>query len=609
MKEFFRSFFASSLAILIAGFIAAIIFAAIVGGAIESAFGDLANADKGKVEITDETVLQIQFNEQISDRKPSGEDFAAIINGASVMGLDDILQNIEWAQTDERVQGILIDVTFIPAGWATLEEIRDALESFKESGKFVIAYSEIYTHSSYYLASVADEIYLYPEGGMMFQGFHSELAFVKGMMEMLEIDMQIIRGSNNKFKSAVEPLIGTEMSDANREQTLRFLSGMWDHMINGISDSRGISAQQLNMIADSIMVRTSEDAVELGMVDGTMYKDELLANLESKLELEEDEEVNLVSLSQYIKSSDYKKKKGLEKPEEKPTDDVAVIYCIGGIESGQGDDMTIGSERISQAIRDARLDDDVKAVVLRVNSPGGSALASDVIWREVLLTREVKPVVVSMGDVAASGGYYISCGADYIFAQPNTITGSIGVFGIIPNMQDFWNNKLGVTFDGVGTNANSNFGSMNRPLTEEEFNLIQEGVDDIYSDFIQKVADGRGMTSADVDSIGQGRVWSGVDALDIGLVDELGGIEDAIAYAAELAELEEGTYNTTSLPEQESNPFLEMIEQMEDMEGAKAAYLEQYGIDEDMMQFLRYAKSLKNMEGVQALLPYYIEIK
>lgn len=612
MKEFFRSFLASSLAVIIAGLIAAIIFAAIVGGAIQSALGDLDFDKGGKTKVTENTVLQIQLDDQISERKPGGSDFAAILNSEGVMGLDEILENIEWAKTDSRIEGIMIDVTMIPAGWATLEEVRNALIDFKASGKWVIAYSEYYTHSSYYLASVADEIYLYPEGGMVFQGYHSELAFVKGMLEKLEIDMQIIRGSNNKFKSAVEPLINTEMSDANREQTLRFLTTMWNHMISGISEERGISVDELNIIADSVLLRTADDAVTYGLVDGVMYKDELLANIDSKLELAEEEEVNMVTLAQYIRSSDYKKRKHSEgeddEKKDKPKNEVAVVYCVGGIESGDGDDMTIGSERISQAIRDARLDDDVKAIVLRVNSPGGSALASDVIWREVVLAQEVKPVVVSMGDVAASGGYYISCAADYIFAQPNTITGSIGVFGVLPNMQGFWNNKLGVTFDGVGTNDNSNFGSLNRPLTDEEFKLIQEGVDDIYGDFIGKVADGRGMTPADVDSIGQGRVWSGVDAIEIGLVDELGGLEDAIAYAANLAELEDGDYKTTSLPEQEENPFMEIMAQMEDMD-ARTQILEEIGVNDDMLMFWQYATSLKNMEGYQARMPYYITIE
>ncbi len=411
-----------------------------------------------------------------------------------------------------------------------------------------MAYSEYYSHYTYYIATAADEIFLYPEGEMDFKGLRTELMFFKGALEKMEVVPQIIRGSNNKFKSAMEPFMYDKMSDANREQIMKYLNSMWGHMLTGISESRDISVDQLNLLADSMKIQSTADAIAYKLIDKAMYKDEILAELRSKLDIGADDDIETANLEDYmdVEDPDQKLKEALGKD---TGDKVAIVYATGSIEGGNGDNETIGSERISRAIRKARLDSTIKAVVLRVNSPGGSALASDVMWREMILCKEKKPVVVSMGDVAASGGYYIACPADKIFANPTTITGSIGVFGLMPYAGDFFENKLGITTDRAMTNDHADMGSPFRMLSDYEFNTIQKGVDKIYDQFTSKVAEGRGMTQAEVDDIGQGRVWTGIDAKEVGLVDELGGLSAAIAYAAETAELDD--YDVTTFPKKE----------------------------------------------------------
>jgi protease IV len=544
------------------------------------------------------TVLQLKLDEIISDRSSSnpfsGFNFATMSSNTTP-GLNEILESLEKAKNDENIKGIYLELGDVPSGIATLEEIRNALLDFKKSGKFIISYAEDYTQKAYYIASVADSIFLHPEGQLVFKGLNGEIMFYKGLLEKLDVDVQVIR--HGKFKSAVEPFILDKMSDANKEQTLKYLSSIWDHLLDGISASRGLTKDELNMIADSFKIQTAEDAVTYKLIDKLLYKDGILAELRSKLGIGENDKISMMSISKYVDAPD-NSKKDLAKSKDK----IAVIYALGEIQSGKGDDETIGSETISEAIRKARLDSNVKAVVLRINSPGGSALASDVIWREVVLTKKVKPVVASMGDVAASGGYYIACAASKIIASPNTITGSIGVFGLVPNLQGLYNKQLGITFDNVKTNNYADFGTLNRPLTGSETDIYQSNVENVYQTFITHVAEGRNMSTDQVDSIGQGRVWSGADAKDIGLVDEFGGLTKAIETAALLAKIE--NYRIVSYPEQK-DPFTKIIEELSGKSDNSVLLKKEFG---DVYEYYKFIKDVKEMQGVQARLPYLINI-
>ncbi len=416
--------------------------------------------------------------------------------------------------------------------------------------------------------------------------------FFKGSLDKLGIEAQIIKVGT--YKSAVEPFILEKMSEPNRRQVTSFLGSMYDHFLTKISESRKISKPTLFSIADSAKVRDPKDAVAFKMVDGLLYKDQVLDELKSRTGIDKKKDVKSVSIEEYAAKGD--------KDNSTSSNRIAVIYANGEIISGEGNDNTMGSERISRAIRKARTDDKVKAVVIRVNSPGGSALASDVMWREVVLTKKVKPVIVSMGDVAASGGYYIACAADSIFAQPNTITGSIGVFGIIPNMQKFFNDKLGITFDGVKTGKYADLGDVSRPLTEDEKLIFQHEVNKTYNTFTKKVADGRKKSQAYIDSIGQGRVWSGTEALNNGLVDRLGDIDDAIASAAKKAKLSE--YKIVSYPTQ-VDPFKSFFDNSADKVRIYFAKKE-LG---DNFTYYEQLKSALSATGIQTRIPYNITVR
>ena len=552
---------------------------------------------KEVVVVPENSILQLKLNEEIADRSSSNPfnnfDFSSFKTSKSP-GLNEILQNIKKAKTDDNIKGIFLDLGTIPSGIATMEEIRNALLDFKSSKKFIVSYSEEYTQKAYYIASVSDKVYLYPEGALDFKGLNGEVMFFKGLLDKLDVDVQILR--HGKFKSAVEPFVLDKMSEPNKEQTLKYISGIWNQMLEGISESRKMSVFQLNGIADSFKIQKAQDAVTYKLVDKLMYKDELLAEFRNLLGIGKNDKINSISLQKYVSVPDKTKKI------HKTKDKIAVIYALGEIVSGKGDDETIGSDRISEAIRKARLDSTVKAIVLRVNSPGGSALASDVIWREVTLSKKTKPVVVSMGDLAASGGYYIACAATRIVADPTTLTGSIGVFGLIPNLKGLYNNKLGVSFDNVKTNNYADIGSTYRPLTNSEENIYQTSVENIYETFITHVAEGRGMTKEKVDSIGQGRVWSGVDALEIGLIDEFGGLEKSIEIAAKLAKIEE--YKIQSLPAQK-DPFTQIMEELSGESTDQTILKNKLG---ELYEFYNYIQYVKNTKGVQARIPYTIKI-
>jgi protease-4 len=589
MKEFFKFVFASMVGFILSFFVVFILLIAIVASIVSSA------GSEGKVSPISNSILHVSLDYPIkerTDKNPFAEFGLMGFDSKETLGLNEILENLEKAKKDEYIKGMFLDVSSLAAGFATIEEVRNALIDFKKSGKFIIAYSEVYTQSAYYLASVADKVYMNPEGMIDFRGLSTELMFFKGSLEKLDIEAQIIKVGT--YKSAVEPFILDKMSEPNRQQVNSFLGSMYDHFLTEISKSRKIPKSTLFTLADSAKVRNPKDALVYKMIDGLKYKDEVLDELKSKSGMEKKKELKSVTIEEYAPA-----------PEENSSgssDRIAIVYANGEIISGEGNDESIGSDRISRAIRKARLDTKVKAIVLRVNSPGGSALASDVIWREMVLAKKSKPVIVSMGDVAASGGYYIACAADSIFAQPNTITGSIGVFGIIPNMQKFFKNKLGITFDGVKTGKYADLGNVSRPLTDAEKMIFQQEVNKVYSTFTQKVADGRKKSKSYIDSIGQGRVWSGTEALQNGLVDKLGNINDAIASAAKKAKLKD--FKIVSYPDQ-----IDPIKSLFENSGDKIKSYFMKGELGNQYIYYEQMQSAINLSGVQARIPYNIEVK
>jgi protease-4 len=588
MKQFFKFTFASMLGFLLAGILMIFILVGIIASA-------MTMGNDEEVVVPEKTILMLTLDDPISDRS-SDNPFANFNfskpEASKQFGLNDITANLKKAAADPKVKGIYLELTDLPSGQATIEEIRNALIDFKKSGKFIVSYSEVFTQKSYYLASVSDKIYLNPAGGMEFKGMLGQVMFFKGMLEKLDIEAQIIR--HGKFKSAIEPFTLDKMSEPNKVQTLAFISGMWNHILDGISESRKIPVGDLTAIANEFKIKSPQDAVSLKMVDKLMYKDEVLDELKARVDVKDNKDLKFMKLGKYAKAPETEKNSSKDR--------IAVIYASGNIVSGEGDEGTIGSDDISKAIRKARLDEHVKAVVLRVNSPGGSALASDVIWREMLLTKKAKPVVVSMGDVAASGGYYIACAADKIFAYPNTITGSIGVFGIIPNMKEMFNKNLGITFDEVKTNPYADYIPVTRPMNDGEKKIITNEIETIYTTFITHVSEGRKMSVAQIDSIGQGRVWSGVDAKRIGLVDQFGGLNDAIAEAAKLAKLKE--YRTMELPEQKDT--FEQIMQAFSGDNTSVFMKKELGA---AFPYFNYLSQMSHLQGVQALMPYQFDIK
>lgn len=588
MRQFFKFTFASALGFLLTFIVLILILFGIISSAISF-------AEDKTVLVSDNSILSLKLNTPVTDRgvaQPSFGDFASFAE--KPVGLNDILKNIKKASADEKIKGIYINITEPKAGIATLQEIRNALKEFKKSGKFIISYAENYSQSSYYIASVSDKVYLNPEGAILFKGLNAEIMFYKNLLEKIDVEAQIIR--HGKFKSAVEPFFLEKMSKANKEQTKKYISSIWNELVNAISESRKISVEELNNIADKLLLETANDAVKYQFADKLLYKDEIIALLRNKAGINKNEKLSVVTMKQYVDAIVPKLRKTV------PRNKIAVIYAQGSIKSGEGEDLVIGSEKISRLIRKARKDSTIKAIVFRVNSPGGSALASDVMWRETVLAAKTKPFVVSMGDVAASGGYYISCAADSIFASPTTITGSIGVFGVIPNFQGLVTDKIGITFDHVKTNENSGFFSVNRPLTKFERNIIQKSVETIYDSFITKVSVGRDLTKEQVDNIGQGRVWAGSDAKEIGLIDAFGGLNRAILSASRMAKIE-NNYRIVEYPKT-LEPLEKIINELKGNDKTIALKTE-LG---PLYSYYSYLKEMYEMKGVQARLPYEINI-
>jgi protease IV len=582
MKDFFKMMFASMLGFFITMIILFFVFIAII-----LSFVSLSSNEE--VVISSKTILHIELNKPISDRSPKNPIFFDMATMSRKTGLTDILKNIKKAKTDNNISGIFLDISSIDAGISTVNEIRNALIDFRKSGKFIYSYSEDYSQAAYYLSTVSDKIFLHPEGMLLFKGINAEMFFLKGMLEKLDVKVQVVR--HGKFKAATEPFFLDKMSPENRQQISALISNTWSQIVQGISETRNIREELLNQFADSLKIQSPKDALKYKFIDQIAYKDEVFNELKKKTNIPEKDKIVFITIDKYNNVPED------TKSVNKNRDKIAVIYATGDIAGGDGNDNTIGSEGLSKAIRKAREDDNVKAIVLRVNSPGGSALASDVIWREVELATKVKPVVASLGDVAASGGYYIACPATKILADQTTITGSIGVFGLVPNMKGLFNDKLGITFDNAKTNLNSDYIPVTQPLSPYQSKVLQNEIEQIYSTFTSHVAEGRHLKKEVVDSIGQGRVWNAMDAKKNGLIDDFGGLEKAVETAATLANIKD--YRIISLPEQK-----DLIGQIFDelLGNSKTKILEKELGDD--YKYYQYLKQVKEMKGIQARLPF-----
>ncbi|MGE5399356.1 MAG: signal peptide peptidase SppA [Ignavibacteriales bacterium] len=589
MKQFFKFMFASMLGTFLMIIITAVIFFTFVVIAV-------SGLQREKTEsIPSHSIIKIKLDYSIPDRT-SANPFPGIFSGTLSMsrklGLNDIIQNIRKAKNDQDVDGIYLDLNnFMPGGMATVEAIRRELVDFKRSRKFIIAFGNDISQNAYYLGSVADRIYLNPEGGLDFKGISAELVFFKKTLDKLEIEPQIFQ--YGKYKSATEPFKFDRMSEDNKKQTTELLNSIYGNMIKMISESRHIPQDELNKISTGLLIRTPEDATKLHFIDSLIYSDQVMDELKAKTVGSKSNRLSLVSIEDYNDVTEKSSYSGRNR--------VAVIYANGDIQNTQGSETVIGTENIAEAIRTAREDKNIRAIVMRVNSPGGDALVADEIWREVVRAKKEKPFIISMGNYAASGGYYIACAADTIVAEPNTITGSIGVFGIIPNMEGFFKNKLGITFDRVKTGKYSDLGSTTRPFSAEEKAIIQKEIDRVYETFVKKVADGRKKTFAQVDDIAQGRVWTGVQAKERGLVDIIGGLDDAVKVAASRAKI--GQFSIVEYPRKRG--FLKSI--LEDISSETEESIMKLKLGDNF----RYYKSLQqatDLQGVQARLPYDIGI-
>jgi protease-4 len=550
-------------------------------------------SSEDEVKVKENSILKIDLaNTSVVERSSENPFDGLSLSGdvASTIELKKVLDNIEKAKNDNNIKAIYINnIDKLKAGLSQIEEIRNKLVEFKSCGKPIIAYSEVYSQSGYYFSSVADKIYLNPEGIVELKGLSAGIMFYKGLLEKLDIEVQIIR--HGKFKSAVEPFMLDKMSDANREQMQLLLNSFADNLFDSIASQRGMTLSDIHNHANNLSLENAKSCLDLHYVDALLYQDQVDDSL---LVISKSEKLNFISLNKYSNVKVEKKEISRNK--------IAIIYATGEINSGEGDEKSIGSETTAKAIKTAREDKNVKAIVLRVNSPGGSALASDVIWRETVLAKEEKPLIVSMGDYAASGGYYIACAADSIVANPTTLTGSIGVFGMIPNLQKLYKNKLGISIDTVNTNKHADMG-MNRALTKFEEDKIQKSVVDIYTTFITHVGEGRNMSTTAVDEIGQGRVWTGYDAKDIGLIDTYGGLEKAIEIAVYLAEIED--YRIISLPKKK-DPFAELAQKFGGETSISDLVMLKLGLKTGLTNPI---ENLLKRDKIQARIPFIMELK
>jgi len=596
--SFGKSFLASLLAFIVGIIVVFFLFFLVIGIIVA------ASGSQDTVEVKSDTILHIKLNSQIVENAavdPLDFDFSKLVplpgvNVNTKMGMYQIIENINYAAQDDNIKGIYLNTSgFVATNWANLSSIREALQTVKDSGKFIYAYAEVYSENTYYLASVADSIFLPKEGIIEHNGFVSNPEFYAGLLEKLEVEPKIFRVGT--FKSAVEPYIRKDMSEESRLQSQVLLNTFWDIYAKDITQSRDLTLDQLNELTENFVFGKGEDALELGLIDQVASSSDMRAKLNRALG-KSDEELNekprLLPLKSYMRAS---KEVG-----EYTRDRIAVIFVDGIIQMGQSSDGVAGSTTIVNELRKARNDDNIKAAVLRVNSPGGVLLAADLMHEEIELFSQEKPIICSMGNLAASGGYYIAAPCDTIFAQPNTITGSIGIFGVLFNAQDLFNNKLGITFDEVQTHPYANIGNPVHPMTAAEQQIFQRNVEEGYGTFIDVVQKGRNFPdSASVDKIGQGRVWPGQQALELNLVDVMGDLEDAMAYAAQRAGLE--AYRVRLLPQSKS-PFEELMESMNDPYAMFVQHSELKPYIERLRQLQRYIPQ----SGVYALMPYTWEI-
>ena len=590
--SFWRIFWPTLTAIVLTSFIGWMVTILFFGGLIAA----FSTADVAGVK--ENTILHLTLKGEISEKGKANINPTDFTVDNSI-GLRDLLYGFEKAKKDDNIKGIYIELDDLSCGYSTTKEIRDAINDFEKSGKFVVAYNsgEVITQKEYYLASAANTNYGFPTSTMEFLGLGAELTFFKNALDKLNVEVEIIRGTNNDFKSAVEPFFRTEMSDSSRVQIERYMNSMWETLLAEIAKDRKVSASELNLIADSMLIKRADDALKFKLLDGLKYKDEVMTELCKKTKCKKVDDLNFYSFEKYARKqfNEDQTLAGVDDP------NIAVIVAEGDVAtSGDG----VASDKICKLFKEVRNNDDIKTVVFRINSPGGSALASDEIWREVKLTNQVKKVIVSMGDVAASGGYYVAAPAYKIFAEPTTITGSIGVFGMIPYTGKMFENYLGITFDRASTNAHAGM-SLNRKLTPKELESIQLEVDEIYDQFLGRVAEGRKMTKEQVNVIARGRVWTGADAKKIGLVDELGGLNDAIAYAAKQAKIKEP--KVEYFPHNKSNEFFDFIDMInEENEGAFSINTT---IPSELLTYYNQLKKIESLTGIQMILPYEIRIR
>ena len=556
--------------------------------------GVLFSSSEDSVTIKDNSVIELDLSQIQYDYagKVNFKDFD--YTSAEHDGLSDVIEAIEYAKTDDKIKGISILNNVSELGVAQTKALRDQLEDFKKSGKFIYSYSDVYSQKEYFLNSVANKIYINPIGEFEFKGLSAEIMFFKDFEDKSGLKMEVIR--HGKYKSAVEPFLENKMSEANREQTSKLLNSIWNSVIVDISKSRKIPTDRLNQIADGLLARTPEMAKKEKLVDVIAYEDGYHNDIRKALQVDADEDYNSVSIL------DYANEVAISNVDFSSKDVIAVIYAQGEIGSGEGDVNVIGEGSMRRSLQEARKDKNVKAIVLRINSPGGNALTSELIWREIEMTKKVKPVVVSMGDYAASGGYYIACNANKIFAEANTITGSIGVFGVLPNFSEAAK-KIGISTELVKTNTNASDYSPFKPLDENYRGFAQESVERIYSIFLQRVAEGRKLTTAQVDAIGQGRVWSGQDALKIGLVDKIGGMDDALKEAAKLGKTTK--YRTKNYPEIDKE-FGDILSQFGLAKSKESIIKESIGAEN--YEVLKHVKQMTSQKGIQARMAYELKI-
>lgn len=587
MKDFLKMMLASCLSSMIVfGICTFLVISLIIGGVATI----ISSAEESTVTtVNPNSVLQLDLTKTIYERTPS--ELNSYLESNMVIGADMVMKAIRMAKTDDRIEGIYLKTSeMYNGGWAITEEIRNALIDFKESGKWIYSYSEVYSQKAYYLSTVADSIFINPVGILEFKGIAAETIFIKDMLDKLNVEVELIRPRNNSFKSAGEMYTMTRMSEANKTQIRSYISNIWQHVCADISSARNIPVDKLNNIANNLSAYLPTDAINNGLIDQTAFEHDVLTSIAHTLGITngDTDEIDFIRTKRYVESN----------PEPQSKDKIAVIYAQGDVLHGKGTDINVYSSTITKAINDAANNNNVKAIVLRVNSPGGAVIASEIMTNAIIRAKEKKPIVVSMSDMAASAGYEISCYATKIVAMPTTITGSIGVFGVYPQVGRMLKNKLGITTDTILTNRNAAALSINRPLSAESHNVLVRNVEDFYKTFCMRVAIGRNLSVEYVDSIARGRVWTGTQAKELGLVDELGGMEVALRIAAQEAGIT--NYSIKAYPEQKDavTELMEMLN-METMEAKMQ--------NTSIAKYYKQMEQISNMEPMQARLPYFVE--